>query len=236
MRKLLIGDVHGSYDQFMEALTKADFDVTKDKLIFIGDLFDKNKQTIEIIEYLCDLVHIYNNHPIWIYGNHDLWLLEYFQSGTVNPLWIKNGGESTLLDIREYEKNPNNVLNEFKQILYAGYYYYVDDDENLFVHGGITANTVGNEWRDDVYCWDRSLWKKALLYDALSEYNKKRPEFMNNYNFIFIGHSPVIYHGKSTPMICGNVVNVDTGAGCYGVLTIMDIKTFRYWQSGTLKV
>jgi serine/threonine protein phosphatase 1 len=234
MRKLLIGDVHGSYTQLMQALESAEFDVKLDQLIFIGDLFDKSNQTIEIIEFLCDLVNVHNNIPIWIYGNHDLWLLEYFDN-KVNPLWIKNGGKSTLISLQEYSNKSGNKIEQFKQILYAGYYYYIDDSNNLFVHGGITHNEAGNEWRDDVYCWDRSMWKKAVVYNALYEYNRKKPEFMNNYNYIFIGHSPVIYNGQSTPMICGNVVNVDTGAGFKGVVTVMDIKSFKYWQSDIIR-
>jgi len=235
MRKLLIGDVHGSYTQLIDALDKAEVDLSKDKLIFIGDLFDKNNETVKIIEFIADLVLVYNNPPLLIYGNHDLWILEYFNNNTINDLWLKNGGEFTLKDIKNYKKVRNNKLDTFISILNSGYYYYVDEDENLFVHGGMTHNTVGNEWRDDIYCWDRSMWKKAVVYNALWEYNRKPPEFMQNYNYIFIGHSPVIYHGKSTPMICGNVVNVDTGAGCYGVLTVMDVKSFNYWQSDILR-
>jgi hypothetical protein len=36
-------------------------------------------------------------------------------------------------------------------------------------------------------------------------------------------------------MICGNVVNVDTGAGFKGVVTVMDIKSFKYWQSDIIR-
>ena len=53
------------------------------------------------------------------------------------------------------------------------------------------------------------------------------------YNFkkIFIGHTPTLYFNSFHPINKGGVMNVDTGSGKGGVLTIMNIDTEEYWQS-----
>ena len=57
----------------------------------------------------------------------------------------------------------------------------------------------------------------------------------DNFNKVFIGHTSTLNWGKTEPMFAANVVNIDTGAGFNGKVTIMDTETGDYWQSDLVK-
>ena len=80
--------------------------------------------------------------------------------------------------------------------------------------------------------WDRSLWEMLLAMDKnLSEENPFYPQRLKHYKEIYIGHTPTIRIGQTTPINIANVWNMDTGAAYKSPLTIMDINTKEYWQS-----
>jgi serine/threonine protein phosphatase 1 len=91
------------------------------------------------------------------------------------------------------------------------------------------------------------LWSRDMIERAANvhQYN---PDFkINKYNTIWCGHTTtqafVTHKMKSRltkeeiaiegtkPMFVCNVINLDTGAGWSGRLTIMDTATKQYWQS-----
>jgi serine/threonine protein phosphatase 1 len=52
---------------------------------------------------------------------------------------------------------------------------------------------------------------------------------------VFIGHTSCFRLDKGNPVWAGGVINLDTGAGWNGVLTIMDVDTEEYWQSDNVR-
>jgi Icc-related predicted phosphoesterase len=50
MRTILIGDIHGCYDEFMSLLDKVNYDKDNDRLIILGDFIDKGPKSFEIID------------------------------------------------------------------------------------------------------------------------------------------------------------------------------------------
>ena len=49
---------------------------------------------------------------------------------------------------------------------------------------------------------------------------------------VIIGHTPTISHKPET---VSNVINIDTGSGNGGRLTLMDLNTMEYFQSDFTK-
>lgn len=70
-RVIIIGDVHGCYDETCDLLEKVSYDATKDRLIFVGDLIDRGPKSLETIRLLREL-----NAECTI-GNHDERLVRY---------------------------------------------------------------------------------------------------------------------------------------------------------------
>ena len=131
-----------------------------------------------------------------------------------------------------------NIPQSHKDFFNNQFPYYQDKDLNIFVHGGFNRHKLLADSEPTVYWWDRDLWHTALSYQAMQgglvyhgEGNRVNFKIKEPCKEIFIGHTPTIMWGKGIPMKAANVWNVDTGAGMYGKLTMMDIETKEIFQS-----
>lgn len=232
-RKLVIGDIHGGYIALQEVLHKANVK-TNDVLIFLGDYVDGWSQSPEVLDLLLELEK--KQECIFIKGNHDQIFLNYLLKNNKEfneKLWFEHGGKATVTAYKDVTSQKLNTHIEFLKNLKN---YYIDSENNLFVHAGFTnLHGVKEEYFEKTFCWDRTLWETVLGLDKqLNEKSLFYPKRLTNYNEIFIGHTPVTRIGETTPQNFANVWNIDTGAAFKGPLSIMDIKTKEFWQSKPL--
>jgi serine/threonine protein phosphatase 1 len=114
--------------------------------------------------------------------------------------------------------------------------YYRDEENNLFIHGGFNRHYYLKEQLPETFWWDRDLWNAALSFGHMSEMEgtpKYKFRMIENFKEVFIGHTTTECWKKITPMHAANIWNIDTGAGMYGKLTIMNVETKEYFQSDT---
>lgn len=243
MRTFVIGDIHGRHDKLVACLKLVNFDYDNDQLIQLGDVVDRGIDSYECVE---ELLKIKNLIPIQ--GNHDSCFWDSIRTGNNNVLFMQ-GGKKTL---ESYIKN----CNPDKEIVlkFSGYYtdfeyddfpishinfyknqlpYYIDSDNNLFIHGGFHRHhPIAEQDRQD-FIWDRDLWLAAMSHDKMA--NKEEHPFKTKDNFkeIFIGHTPTPYFGSDLPLHAANIWNLDTGCGksLEAKLTIMELSTKQYWQA-----
>ncbi|MDD5405729.1 MAG: symmetrical bis(5'-nucleosyl)-tetraphosphatase [Sulfurovaceae bacterium] len=77
-----IGDLQGCYKPFMKLLKKIDFDPDRDKLWLVGDLVNRGKGSLEVLEY----VYEHQKSIQIVLGNHDISLIAaYYGIKTANP-------------------------------------------------------------------------------------------------------------------------------------------------------
>lgn len=229
-RTLAIGDIHGGFKALQQAFERAEV-TEKDKLIFLGDYVDGWSESSQIIEFLIEISE--KQECIFIKGNHDVWCEDWLSFEQGPDIWLFNGGKSTVESYKDYslEELENHLV--FFQRMKP---YHIDEQNRLFIHAGYSSmHGPEKEVYSSNYRWDRTLWETAVAMDSKLQKNSELyPKRLLLYNEIFIGHTPTLDIGMTTPANKANIWNLDTGAAFTGALSVMDIETKEFWQSDPL--
>lgn len=115
MKTLIFGDVHGQYDELMQALRYAGYE-TGDRLIGLGDYIDRGRQSNEVIEFLAQAKKE-NPSSVFLRGNHEKVVVALIKQGPVGHLvrhWldILTGGP-TIASYGRYVEGQVDVLHIF---------------------------------------------------------------------------------------------------------------------------
>lgn len=262
MRTFVIGDIHGAERALLQCLERSGFDRENDLLITLGDICDGWAYVYECVEILLTIknrIDIIGNHDDWFRlwlqtGVHrDGWwqggkgtAISYLRQIDKDHMMIKRPGQA----VYEHPLLPEDVPPSHHQFFRGQHMYYKDDKKRLFVHAGFERSfTLKKQQRFDPtdFCWNRSLWNAAL-----SCHKDDKLKFAEEFSEIFIGHTAttgwttketrsdsglIIPGGEpvTDPMHADIIWNLDTGAGWYGKLTIMDVDTHQYWQSDLME-
>lgn len=239
MKTFVMGDSHGGYKAFLQCLERSGFDKEKDTLICLGDTCDGYPEVRELIDELLTIKNL-----IFLKSNHDEWTLEWMQTGYRERFWVRQGGRATLTsygytDDETIDDLPENIPQSHINLIKNAHWYYLDDKNRLFVHGGIDPNQKDLEKQNkQLLIWDRDLVamakeKNSKLSKAIPPRPARKQSYQwGGYNEIFVGHTSTTYSvGTQIPTKLCNVWMLDTGGGWEGRLTIMDIDTHEYWQS-----
>lgn len=231
MKTFVIGDVHGNYRALLQCLERSGFDKENDKLISLGDIADGWSEVSECVDTLLSIKNL-----VAIRGNHDVWCYDWFEYGRTPLIWTQQGGKATM---DSYVRTGKLLEQPHKDFWKNQIDWYIDDENRLFIHGGwdymegfprgaelpVNAGSIAKECH-----WDRS-----LLEGARSAFgDKNRPgkfKALEQFKEVYIGHTAM----NGEPKQFNNLWNLDTGAGWYGKLSIMNIDTKEFWQSDPSK-
>lgn len=209
MKYFVITDVHGFYDEMVEALNNAGFNKNNPEHILVscGDLFDRGKKPRECLEYL---MSIPKERRIFVCGNHEDNLIDLINgskmvdeadvsNGTVGTVLMLNG-ESTqgrkkvghILDCCEKLKHDAMLQEYFSELR-----DYYETDHYIFVHGWIPWDV------DDIdllaqkifYIKDNPrLWKDYRWRCGFSEWANMR----------YYENSECVYKDTKKTIVCGH--------------------------------
>ena len=221
MNKVIIGDVHGCWEELVELLTKCGFTVDTEfnvlasqpkntQLIFVGDLADRGPYSDKVLELIAYSQKDINPNwipPIVVMGNHDNKLMRYLKG---NPVKVSHGLDMTIKQLNDRSNILTKKVYEFLKDLSWIY----EDDDTIVCHGAYKEG-IGN--------------KAALfLYGETSgKYVDGYPERLDNWKreykknkTVVVGHNVVkevdIYRGKNA-----KIYNIDTGCVFGGKLTAL---------------
>jgi serine/threonine protein phosphatase 1 len=242
-----MGDLHGAYRALVQCLERSGFERDSDVLIQLGDVADGHDEVYECVETLLNLKHV-----IAIKGNHDEWFKEFIETGYHPSQWTQGAVSTARSYLRKMGKedrlmrtgggfktalNPDDIPKPHRDFFHKQRLYHIDHVNRCFVHGGFDRQMEFAGQAPSVYYWDRMLWAQALSFAASKWEAGRNARFkmVTSFKSVFIGHTSTLNWKTDQPMKAANVWNLDTGAGYWGRLTIMDVETEEYWQSDLVK-
>lgn len=171
MRYYVISDTHSFYTETVNALAAVGYfaDTKPNKLIILGDFFDRGKESWAMQEFLLD--QMAGDKVILIRGNHEDLFLELADkdNGIAYNQHVTNGTYHTALALTGMSKNEayvNYLLAEnmrktpfYKKIIPSTVDYY-ETENYVFVHGWIPEI---DDWRKaNPYQWAEARWTNGM--------------------------------------------------------------------------
>lgn len=169
MRYFVISDIHGYYDVLLESLQKAGYtsENPNHHLLVLGDLFDRGKQSDQVLAYLYAL-HQSRKATILL-GNHDAFLLDFLEGRYTKVAFniMYNGFGETLMSLSQlYTLSDLDSIHRAITTRYPYLLewlqelpYYVELDDYIFVHGGIDGGML--DWKTMMtrhdFVWSREI-------------------------------------------------------------------------------
>lgn len=188
MRIYAVGDIHGCIDQLnlmIELILDDVSNQTEDwKIIFLGDYTDRGPNSPAVIRRLMKLQQDFGDNIICLMGNHDLEL-------TLGHVYLAT---DTLQQYRIQYPEEQGIPKEHMDWLKSLKPYY-EDNQNYYIHGGLTLGEHPKNVHIDNLCWLRDTEK----------YQHKK--------VLVVGHTP---HSQNKPKLSINDDNKLTGINVDG--------------------
>lgn len=133
-RTILIGDVHGCYDELQLLLKQVKWDREKDVLLFAGDLIDRGPKIAEVLDFVGNEPNTYT-----IMSNHENKFLRHLRGNKVSTWGLRH-------TLEQCDVSWNNNLRMWMESLP---YAIKFANNSYLVHGGIVpTRTVEQQGRE----------------------------------------------------------------------------------------
>jgi len=221
-----IGDIHGRSDLLAElhagiATNAASRNVTRRVIVHLGDYVDRGPDSKGVIDRLLDAIPA-GFESIALLGNHERMMLDFLEDASIGPLWLRNGGDATMLSygvaydakggfdlqrLRGLQGELRHRLPERHLAFLLGLRLLHVEGDYAFVHAGIRPGVDLEAQEEMDLLWVRGLFLR-------SEHD----------------HGRMIVHGHTIvpePEILPNRIGIDTGAWYTGRLTTLALEGSR---------
>lgn len=211
-----VGDIHGCYEQLMEALEKITFNPDVDRLISVGDLVNRGPDSVKCLNLLKET---------WfhaVFGNHEDMMIKSFRHEWSTYNYVQNGGK-WFFHLPYEEQEQLVLLADAKMTL------VIEVETDIGIIGVIHANAP-DDWQkyhrlnndedffDDNLVED-TIWGRRRIYGG-------QDGRVNGIDYVIVGHTPV-----EDVTVLDNIVYIDTGAVYDGSLTILSVNEVANYAS-----
>jgi serine/threonine protein phosphatase 1 len=194
MPRYAISDIHGCCQTFRFMVEEILHLTPGDPLFLLGDYIDRGPDSKGVIDYILEL-QAGGFQVSTLMGNHEAMMLLTEEDGGYYPLWLRNGGDTTMSSFGV--KQLNQIPDKYWQFL-AQLEYYRELPDYLLVHAGFdfsSANPLSN--------FQAMLWIRQFQVDEAFLGSRK----------IVHGHTPTPLHKirEKVADTQSQVLNIDGG-------------------------
>lgn len=200
MRTIVVGDIHGCYEELLQLLAKVQL-TEEDCLISLGDIVDRGVDSVKVYDFLK-----HRPNTIVLMGNHERKHLRQTLSYSQEIVKLQFGDR--------YEEFLTWV---------NGLPYYHETDQAIFVHAAVEDGIPIDQQKAEVLCGctagEKHLEKRYGKTYWSHLYTGAKPVIFGHH---IVGNEPLILTGK--------VYGIDTGACHGGRLTGLILPSFEIVQ------
>ena len=238
MKTFIIGDVHGCLNELKKIIK--DIDRLKTRIICVGDLIDRGKNSIEVLDFIIE------NKIESVLGNHEYMMLEV-KDIIIDILENNLDIYSTYLPYSDWWRNGgvnvfNQYLNHKSGLKKLKLHLSFIESLPLYIKTGIKNNDNLELIVSHTYCInDENINSTNDVFNFV--WNRYMPNEKNKSKYFNIfGHTPVDYfnynkknnHIIPKPIFYDDAVNIDTGCvydiNGRGYLTGIYFPSLKYKQ------
>jgi serine/threonine protein phosphatase 1 len=202
-RTIVIGDIHGCYEELLSLLEKAHF-AADDRVVAVGDLIVKGRRNREVLDLFSRDARFSS-----VIGNHDLAILNFWQGQTSS---LKDSQKRVCVEL-EVEKQK-----------YAAYLtslpFIIDLGSHAVVHAGVRPGLALSEQSRDDLTELRTLGSDRTSRDGTPWY-----EVYDGEKVILFGHWP-----SPKPRLSLRAIGLDTGCVYGNCLSGYIVETGEFFQ------
>ena len=137
MRTIIIGDIHGCNTELRALLEKVE-PGDSDRLILLGDLFDRGGESREVFGTVRHLAEEFGERFVLLRGNHEDYLLQEKMPRAMMRIWNRVGREATVASFAAHGEKMEDAapwLREHCRMFYR-------DGEIQCVHAGLLIDPI----------------------------------------------------------------------------------------------
>ena len=222
MRTIIIGDIHGCSGALRSLMAKIQPDQNKDRLILLGDLFDRGPDSWGVYRQVQALADLYGDRFVLLRGNHEDYLLQQKLSLTQRFVWERVGRGATVSSFKAHGER----MEDSAEWIRAHAVLWYRGDGFQCVHAGLKVDPIE---ANDTY---------TMIHDhgVVMENQYAGP-------LTIVGHialdAPTWFPGEGQPieklpeggaqvLPKRGIICIDTGCGKGGRLTAMVIEDGHY--------
>lgn len=221
-RFLIVGDIHGCYDEFIELCVNAGFSPynpkPEDLIIHAGDLVDRGPRSADVLGFF---IH---ELGISVLGNHDYKLLKHYVLGKGNP---SKSAQATINEIKKRNEDNPYFMAAVRHYL-ENLPIIIQGNQFIVVHGAYYHSMINDEI-EEVDVENRTVVKyrpepqdgNLLSYALYGQTTGKKDEFgypVRSTEWIksYQGTKDIIV-GHNVVNPCPDMIKAPSGAKLYSI-------------------
>ena len=144
MRTFIIADIHGCNRELSELLSFLNPDPETDRMILLGDLFDRGPDSWEVYQTVLLLASAFGDRFILLRGNHEDYLLTDKLTFRQKWMWNRVGRPAT---VRSFKAHGGKMEDTVSWLRETSKLYYRDENIQC-AHAGVAVEPIemNSEW------------------------------------------------------------------------------------------